>query len=137
AGQYRPPFDAHRGDLGATGGPVPSSGAHGERPHEPRRGSRDRIVEGEPGIDPPDAVDERDVLDAVVDAFQGFPVVGLDRGVDRTFGRSEGLVLVERGAVLGVPTLDEDASHGAYRTRAPRHLWEPSLGQPSILVLVR
>ena len=35
AGQHRPPFDPNRGDLGATGGAVPSGGAHGERPHEP------------------------------------------------------------------------------------------------------
>jgi hypothetical protein len=120
AGQHRPAFDAHGGDLGATGGSIPPSGAHRERPHEPRRGSRDRIVEREPGVDPPDTIDERHVLDAVVHAFQGFPVVGLDHGVDRPFGRSEGLVLVEGSAVLGVPALDEDASHGAYRTRAPR-----------------
>ena len=50
----------------------------------------------------------------------------LDRGVDRALGRGEGVVLVERGAVLGVPPLDEDARHGAHPTDGARRLPEPS-----------
>ena len=92
-------------------------------PTEPGGGSCDRVVQGEPGVDPTDAVDERDPVDAVVDAFERLPVLAFHRGVDRTFGGGECFVLVEGGAVLRIPALDEDPRHGAYRTRAPGQLF--------------
>ena len=121
-GQHGPALDANVGDLGAPRPPVPDDRAHGERAHESRGRPALGVVEREPGIDPSHAVDERDALDAVVDTLDRLPVVGLDGRVDRALGGGERVVVIERGAVVGIPALDEDARHAAYRTHAPRQL---------------
>ena len=104
AREHRPALHAHRGDLGATARSGPTRVAPTANvPQIPGIGSGDRVVQREPGVDPPDAVDERHLLDAVVHAFERLPVVGLDR----------------RGRPIPRPAPAPRPGRGGRRTRGP------------------
>ena len=78
AGEHRPPFDAHRLDRRSTRRAIPHRGSDRERADQSGCGPRHRVVQGEPGVDPTDAVDERHPVDAVIGALERFPIVAFD-----------------------------------------------------------
>jgi len=54
-----------------------------------------RVVEGEPGVDAADAVDEGDAIDPVVAALDRRPVVGLDAGLEGFTPVPDGIIRVK------------------------------------------